>query len=126
RSLSTRMWALWLAAAVALAGALAMAQTAQLAARATVKPIPAITGHMLSPTLSFPPTTSQCLQMFGIHCYQPFQIRKHYDLAPLLASGITGAGRTIVIVDSFGSPTIRHDLQVFDQTFDLPDPVLDI
>jgi len=32
------------------------------------------------------------------------------------------AGRTIVIVDSFGSPTIEHDLHVFDQTFGLPDP----
>src|SRR5438105_4126486 len=124
--LFARAWALWLAIAVAVGGALAMSQLTQATVRATVKPIPAITGHMLSPTLSFPPTTSQCLQMFGIHCYQPFQIRKHYDLAPLFASGITGAGRTIVIVDSFGSPTIRHDLQVFDQTFDLPDPVLDI
>jgi subtilase family serine protease len=38
------------------------------------------------------------------------------------ARGITGQGTTIVIVDSFGSPTIRHDLAVFDRTFGLPAP----
>jgi subtilase family serine protease len=35
---------------------------------------------------------------------------------------VTGKGATIVIVDSFGSPTIRADLATFDQTFGLPAP----
>ena len=35
---------------------------------------------------------------------------------------MTGKGATIVIVDSFGSPTIRSDLATFDQTFGLPAP----
>ena len=35
---------------------------------------------------------------------------------------MTGRGQTIVIVDSFGSPTIQNDLKVFDQTFSLPAP----
>ena len=35
---------------------------------------------------------------------------------------MTGRGKTIVIVDSFGSPTIQNDLKVFDQTFNLPAP----
>jgi len=74
------------------------------------------------PTLTFPPTTSFCLQAFGLHCYQPFQLEKAYNLTPLHAVGIDGRGKTIVIVDSFGSPTIEHDLHVFDQAFDLPDP----
>jgi subtilase family serine protease len=38
------------------------------------------------------------------------------------ASGVTGRGATIVIVDSYGSPTIKHDLGVFDQAFGLPAP----
>jgi subtilase family serine protease len=38
----------------------------------------------------------------------------------------TGAGRTIVIIDAFQSPTIRHDLAVFDQLFELPGASLDI
>ena len=40
----------------------------------------------------------------------------------MYASGVTGKGTTIVIVDSFGSPTIRNDLSVFDRTFGLPAP----
>jgi subtilase family serine protease len=74
------------------------------------------------PALTFPPTTSYCLTNFGFHCYQPAQLAKAYNLAALHNAGITGLGRTIVIVDSFGSPTIEHDLHVFDQTFGLPDP----
>jgi subtilase family serine protease len=74
------------------------------------------------PTLTFPPTTAYCLAHYGLHCYQPFQLEKAYNLKPLRDAGIDGRGRTIVIVDSFGSPTIEHDLQVFDQTFGLPDP----
>jgi subtilase family serine protease len=74
------------------------------------------------PILTFPPTTSYCLQNFGIHCYQPPQLAKAYNFAPLRAAGIDGRGRTIVIVDSFGSPTIENDLHVFDQQFGLPDP----
>ncbi|MGO8957020.1 MAG: S8 family serine peptidase [Streptosporangiaceae bacterium] len=59
----------------------------------------------------------------------PQQIRAAYGL-PLLTDlngpgplkGITGAGQTIVIVDSFGSPTIAHDLTKFDATFGVPAP----
>jgi subtilase family serine protease len=47
---------------------------------------------------------------------------KAYNVTPLHAADIDGSGRTIVIVDSFGSPTIRNDLHVFDQAFGLPDP----
>lgn len=73
--------------------------------------------------LHSPPTTSDCLNIiYGFHCYQPFQMVKAYDLAPLHNAGIDGRGKTILIVDSFGSPTIRNDLHVFDQTFGIPDP----
>jgi subtilase family serine protease len=75
------------------------------------------------PGLHSPPTTSDCLnKLFGFHCYQPFQLVKAYNLAPLHNAGITGKGATILIVDAFGSPTIVNDLHVFDQTFGIPDP----
>lgn len=74
------------------------------------------------PTLTFPPTTAYCLANFGLHCYQPFQLAKAYNLNPLHEAGIDGRGTTIVIVDSFGSPTIQNDLHVFDQTCGIPDP----
>lgn len=54
--------------------------------------------------------------------YTPAQIRAAYYLNPLLHKGINGAGESIVIVDSFGSPTIRRDLKVFDKQFRLSAP----
>jgi subtilase family serine protease len=33
-----------------------------------------------------------------------------------------GEGQTIVLVDSFGSPTAAHDLDFFARTFNLPKP----
>ena len=71
---------------------------------------------------SQPPTTAECESDFQIACYEPGQIQTAYNLRPLFQRGVTGRGQTIVIVDSFGSPTIRHDLRVFDQTFGLPAP----
>ena len=68
------------------------------------------------------PTTAQCEASFHVACYSPQQLRAAYNLAPVYARGITGKGQTIVIVDSFGSPTIKHDLAVFDQTFGLSAP----
>jgi subtilase family serine protease len=52
----------------------------------------------------------------------PAQLQTAYDLGPLLRKGIDGAGQTIVIVDSFGSPTIRADLGHFDAAFGLRAP----
>jgi len=61
-----------------------------------------------------------------IRCYNPQQIRTAYNVTPLLKQGITGAGRTIIIVDAYQSPTIQQDLQIFDRVFGLPDPMLTI
>ena len=69
-----------------------------------------------------PPTTAYCEQHYQIACYEAGQVQQAYDLPALLHRGINGAGQTIVIVDSFGSPTVRHDLAVFDKTFGLPAP----
>jgi subtilase family serine protease len=69
-----------------------------------------------------PPTTADCLASAGIPCYAPFQFHQAYNLKPLYRRGLTGRGRTIVIVDAFGSPTIRQDLKRFDRDFGLPDP----
>lgn len=55
-------------------------------------------------------------------CYTPADIRQAYNIP----DSAQGAGQTIVIVDAYGSPTIRSDLQLFDQAFNLPDPTLNI
>ena len=62
------------------------------------------------------------------HCYTPQQIRSAYGIDKIapLASGAPnyGRGQTIVLVDSYGSPTAASDLRHFHDTFfpNLPDP----
>jgi subtilase family serine protease len=69
-----------------------------------------------------PPSTTYCRKHFKIACYQARQIERAYQLPSLYRQGITGAGQTIVIVDSYGSPTLRHDLAVFDKAARLSAP----
>jgi subtilase family serine protease len=57
-----------------------------------------------------------------IHCYTPNQIREYYGLGPLTPDTTDGAGQTIVLVDSYGSPTAAADVNVFAQTFGGPTP----
>ncbi len=79
--------------------------------------------HILFPhQFHQPPTASQCEAGFGIACYGPPQFQKAYNMKPLYRAGLTGRGRTIVIVDPFGSPTIRTDLATFDRAYGLPAP----
>jgi subtilase family serine protease len=68
------------------------------------------------------PSQANCVEFGFYHCITPQQVETAYNLAPLYSRGITGKGETIVIVDSFGSPTIKHDLAVFDKQFKLPAP----
>lgn len=109
-------------AAVGLTGTGAAGGTTAPAASHVVKPRPAIAGHELQAVMSTPPTTAQCEQQFKLACYSPLQYQQAYDMKPLYADGVTGSGRTIAIVDSFGSPTIANDLHVFDQAYGLADP----
>lgn len=56
----------------------------------------------------------------AFHCYTPAQIYAAYGVDALHAEGTTGKGETIVIVDSYGSPTAQADLDRFSDTFQLP------
>jgi subtilase family serine protease len=79
--------------------------------------------HVLVPKrFAQPPTTAQCEADFGIACYGPPQFQQAYDMNPLYHDGLDGQGKTIVIVDAFGSPTIQSDLATFDQAYGLPAP----
>jgi subtilase family serine protease len=62
----------------------------------------------------------------SFHCYTPSDIYGAYGVDKLHAGGLTGKGETIVIVDSYGSPTALSDLQFFSSTFGLPQPDLTI
>ena len=68
------------------------------------------------------PRRRQCESDFGIACYTPAQYEQAYGTNQLYSHGVTGAGETIVLVDSFGSPTIQNDLAEFDAETCLPAP----
>jgi subtilase family serine protease len=51
-------------------------------------------------------------------CYSPEFVRTAYNYP----TNLDGSGQTILIVDAFGSPTIEHDLSVFDGLFNIPAP----
>jgi len=59
-------------------------------------------------------------------CYGPDQMRNAYGFQSLLNNGLDGTGTTIVIIDAYGSDTIRADLAGFDAYFGLPAPTLNI
>jgi subtilase family serine protease len=115
-----------LAAALALAGA-AAARTHQ--ARTHHHPTHTRGKALLLPTISdwqylgndgTPPSQAAC-NAVGRRCFNPTSIANSYDYATLHALGNEGQGKTIAIVDSFGSDTIRQDLAAFNKAFGLPD-----
>jgi subtilase family serine protease len=71
-------------------------------------------------------TTFGCQTTTPAGCYGPNQIRAAYGVDKLAKAGLNGAGRTIVIIDAFQSPTIASDLATFDTLFNLPAPQLNI
>jgi subtilase family serine protease len=86
---------------------------------------PLSTGHVLFKGHFMrhqPLTTAVCEQFGHIACYDPGQFQQAYNLHPLYDRGLDGHGQTIVIVDSFGSPTIKQDLHFFDNIYGLADP----
>jgi subtilase family serine protease len=67
--------------------------------------------------------TFACQTTTPAGCYAPAQIRAAYGIDKVRA---TGAGRSIVIVDAYSSPTIQHDLDTFNTLFGLPSAPLRI
>jgi subtilase family serine protease len=114
------------AAALAVGVVAAVAPAGSAATKPATKP--AASPVAINPGVIHPmgvlaaPSQANCVEYGYYHCLTPGQVEDAYNLPPLYARGVTGKGETIVIVDSFGSPTIKHDLAVFDQQFKLPAP----
>jgi len=51
--------------------------------------------------------------------YQPSDVQTAYGLNNVYATGMNGAGQTVVIIDAFGSPTIAEDAAVFSSFYGL-------
>jgi len=120
-------------AVAAAAGSIALSAALGGAGAAPPPPGPAVGSAspvvLISPDLrhlagaqAVPPTTAFCEKHYGIACYRPKEVQRAYQLPAVYRRGITGKGQTIVIVDSYGSPTVARDLAVFDKAAGLPAP----
>ena len=79
---------------------------------------PAVAEWRLISSATAPPPESACFAA-GVRCFTPQSMTAGYNFGPLYSSGWTGKGKTIAIIDSFGSPSIADDLHVFDSAFGL-------
>jgi len=79
---------------------------------------PAVSDYLQVAASETPPTEAQCYSV-GRRCFTPASTHAAYNVNPLYASGVTGRGITIAIVDAHGSDTMAHDLHVYDQAFGL-------
>ena len=92
----------------------------------SVVPLAVVGANVPTSSATTPPTSAQCQAVTGGAVQGLLRagpsIRAEYDFTPVYSGGDTGAGQTIVIFDSFGSPTIQSDLQTFDTAYGIPAP----
>ena len=120
RPMSIAAGAAAVAAAVA-GGSTAAAGSSAAAAPAVVRISPDAV-HAMPVDTAGPPSTQTCEQQFKIACYSPLPGEAGVQHAEAVPPGHHRPGQTIVIVDSFGSPTVKADLAKFDKQFGLPAP----
>jgi subtilase family serine protease len=107
------------AAAALLGTSAAISGTMHPGAIAATKETPFARGQT---TLHFKCETAKFDLSQGIFCYGPDAIRRAYGIDKLINKGFNGKGHTIVIIDAYGSPTVKSDITDFDTVFGYPDP----
>jgi subtilase family serine protease len=106
-----------------LVGSMAAASSRLPAQVSVAVPLPASAVHHFEPhQFLTPPSAGDCLARYQLRCYSADQIRAAYQIGPLFRDGNDGAGTTIAVVASYGSPTIEADVRAFDAAWGLPDP----
>lgn len=112
-------WAVHRLALLMLGAALVPAALSTPIAAAGPAVNPLVSDWLFLTSSTTPPSQAAC-NAVGRRCFDPTAMRNAYNYASLLAAGNQGQGKTIAIVDSFGSDSIRNDLGVFDTAFNLP------
>jgi subtilase family serine protease len=93
---------------------------------------PQVTGRgfgSLAQALAFPPGSAPAtgalppthgLTADGKYLFTPEEMRAAYNVTPLLRRGYTGAGQTVVVIESFGNPNLTSDVATFSTRYGLP------
>ena len=107
------------------AGAVSAVSAAPAVSAAAGAKAPAIGVHPHFISAGQPESTPEgvvfgCQRSVPAGCYGPEQMRAAYGVDKLAAAGLDGAGKTIVIIDAYSSPSLEGDLAKFDQLFGLP------
>ena len=121
-----QLGAIFFIAAIAAGSALAAASASSAAGPAThpinVQPTFSTPQHLSPGSVTFGCQSRPIDGSHGPRCYQPSQIQTAYGYSGLLASGINGTGRTIVIIDAYSNPYVANDLAIQDSVLGLPAP----
>lgn len=72
------------------------------------------------PAINVPTVAPPTRDSLGFYEYTPQQMRAAFGIDKLIAQGYTGKGQTVVVIDSFGSPTLQQDVTDFDKRYNLP------
>ncbi len=72
------------------------------------------------------PGPGGCIKDFGLACYTPQIFHQAYQIPWTINGQLAGTGKSVAIIDAFGSPTIQQDLQTYDSAFGLPPAHLNI
>src|SRR5437899_902329 len=104
-----------------LVAALALGMASPSLAQRAAAPVfrPAVAEWRFLQSSPTPPTEAACYAA-GLRCFAPAAMQQAYNVSPLYERGLTGKGKTIAVIDSFGSATIANDLNVFSTAFGLP------
>jgi subtilase family serine protease len=96
----------------------AAAPGAASAVAAFPAPTPTVSDFLWLTGSQTPPTEADC---FSVHrrCFTPTSMQNSYNVSKLYAAGHEGQGVTVAIIDSFGDPNIKSDLNVFDTAMGL-------
>jgi len=98
----------------ALAAGLALFAASAATAAIQAPDTPAQTNDSTTPACTSP---APVIHYAWYHCYTPSDITSAYGVNTVQSQGVEGQGQTIVLVDSYGSPTAASDLQYFHDTF---------
>ncbi|WIG59310.1 MAG: hypothetical protein OJF49_002057 [Ktedonobacterales bacterium] len=96
-----------------------LALAAMLLACALAACAPSVT-VATKPTATRAQPTSTPSGTFAPREYTPQQFRDAYGVTSLIQAGNTGKGQTVVLIESYGDPTIQSDINDFSARYNLP------